>query len=142
MKHASGVGRSWLAIAGILSIATLAACDSGVSAGDQLTGSWANDFAQFSASSRAVVYAATCMHAEFAPVTLDANRDFLIESTTLAITGNVQTSPDTRLELRGHFIQDSLQLQLRLIQLPLGVADPVEFVLARGQLKSVPVCTA
>jgi hypothetical protein len=131
-----------LAIAGIVPVAILAACSSSISAGDQLTGSWANEFAQFSASSRSVVYVASCMHAEFAPVTLDANRDFLIESTALALTGNVQTGPGTRLELRGHFIQDSLQLQLRLVELPLGVADPVEFVLARGELKGVPVCTA
>jgi hypothetical protein len=88
------------------------------------------------------VYVAPCIHAVFPPIPADSGVSFTIESTTLTITGNIQTTPDTHLEIRGHFFGDTLQLQTRLIQLPIGINDPLVTILMPGALKSAPVCTA
>lgn len=119
-----------------------AACNSRTSAGDQLAGSWANDRTQLTANSVSAVYVAACIRAEFLPVALDANRDFSVQSSAITISGNIQITAETRLEMKGHFIGDSLQLQTRLVNLASGVNDPVVFVLPPGALQSVPVCTA
>ena len=137
-----GAGVVWVAVLVLVAPAVGSACSSSLGPGDQLTGSWTSAGTQFSASNRAVVYLQACLRAEFAPVTLDANRDFTIASTALTITGNIRVTPETYLEVRGHFIGDNLQLQTRLVQLPLAVNDPVLDVLMPGALKSPPVCTA
>lgn len=135
-----GVFRRGAAI--LLAPGLISACSNRIDSGDQLTGTWADATAQFSASASAIEYVAPCIRAEFLPVAADSSPAFTIESTSLTVTGNIRTGPDTRLEIQGRFIGDSLQVQTRLIQLPLGVNDPIVFMLPPGQLRSVPVCTA
>jgi hypothetical protein len=126
----------------IVALPVVAACSGGDMTTNQVTGSWASDGTQLSATSSSVVYVEPCLRAVFAPIPADSSVSFTLESTTLTITGNIQTTPETHLEIRGHFFGDTLQLQTRLIQLPIGVNDPLVTMLTPGVLKSVPVCTA
>jgi hypothetical protein len=142
MTNAPQFLRRLRAAAILIASIIVSACSSSIGPGDQLTGTWADASTQLSANSRSITYVGACIHAEFLPVAVDTSRDFTIESSSLTITGNIRTTPDTRLEIKGHFIGDNLQLQTRLIQLLDVVNDPVVFVLPPGQLKSVPVCTA
>ena len=125
----------------IVVLPIVAACSGGDMAAS-LTGSWVSDATQLSATSSSVVYVAPCMRAVFAAIPADSSVSFTLESTTLTVTGNIQTTPDTHLEIRGHFFGDTLQLQTRLIQLPIGVNDPLVTLLTPGALQSAPVCTA
>ena len=126
----------------VAAVAVAAACNSNTNAGEQLAGTWANASAQLSANSTSAEYVATCVQAEFLPITLDANRSFIVQSSSVTVSGNIQITRDTRLELNGHFIGDSLQLQVRLVNLASGVNDPIVVVLTPGSLSSVPVCSA
>ena len=125
----------------VVGLAVVTACSGSDMATSQVTGSWVSDATQLSATNSSVVYVAPCMRAVFAPIPADSSVSFTIESDTLTVTGNIQTTPDTHLEIRGHFFGDSLQLQTRLIQLPI-VNDPLVTLLTPGVLKSAPVCTA
>jgi hypothetical protein len=127
----------------LLLLSMLAAgCQGPLAPDDSLRGHFSNADARLDVSGSVVVFTARCQHAEFAPIVLDANREFSAESVVYDVTGNILHSPGDKLHIQGHFVGPDLVLQLYVVRAEPPVSDPYVITLAPGSSTGALVCNA